>query len=193
MTKNDVTLIEELFIKRGWKKISYSFYKYMDDKKEYIISASLHKVRKELTATIRFHVVSLNELSCFLWDYHKNDFSDKKLKPLSTNQHIHAACACDLFAISQKVNYQNGNSFRFVEECENISRELYGRYGSIDNLILAHDDPSKYNGTAMILYLFQKNYKRVRDLFKSDEQFPPVGAGDVKLGLWTYIEKNNLH
>jgi hypothetical protein len=199
MTKPDIALVESALLESGWNKNSSTLYKYMDKAKKYIVSIEFRKTKSKTSvgviASFMLHNVDLNELSCFLWDYYKRDASDNELfagGKLPISRHLHGVCACNLFETAQTTVLNDPSSSVVANECTSISSRIYEEYGSIDRLISSHASPNKYNGTAMILYLFKKEYGKVLDMLKSDETFPPTGAGDVKLGLWAYLDRNKL-
>jgi hypothetical protein len=184
----------------GWKKFSYVHYRFMDDGKKYLVSVTLDRkntVRKtkELLATLRFHSVLLNEWSAFIWPYWREENHENGLfngHKLNATQNLIRVDNCSLFRTNKEMPVEVENMNSFARQLNKEAKRMYETYRDLDALIEAHDLPGKGKGPAMIMYLAKGNYKRVNELLKEYGPYPPDSGGDERLGVWTYLTRNNL-
>lgn len=203
MTKRkdeEADALAKLLESDGWKKYAYLHYRFMDTDKRFLVSITLRRKhindkRNVLVAALELHSVLLNEWCSYVYSYadkgnmDKGLFKGRKLKPTENLMRVNN---CMLFRTHKVIPVDLENMASFVSQLDGEAQLMYEKYSDLDALIEAHDQPNKGKEAAMIMYLTKGNYQRVRELLQEYDPYPPVGGGDVRLGLWTYLSENNL-
>ncbi|MEF2074858.1 hypothetical protein [Consotaella aegiceratis] len=163
------------FRKEDGKKNGYQLYKFMDNEKRYIVSATIERGRYPvpkgiLNADLSFHNVELNEFANFIHQYNNVDPPDIGLFrgfkiPISSQ--LRGWDSLPLVATRKRIIYDNQDYEYFIELCNSESKEIYDNYKYIENLaeLYASEERWMESKDCLIIYLYMGKYDRVREIF----------------------------